>query len=859
MVHCLRYRSDVLLPHTPLAITSLTPAFLMCSRAFTIVLYLVMAFGVASAMSPYDNPQTLLIEARTKASAGQTAEATALYRRAIALLPTDANVRIEFACLLARSGETRAEAERVYRQALTLAPRDASLIIKYATTLVSVGEAETAAAEYRRAFEIAPTSEIALQGYVRHISRLGAAPAAIRQHFEGLAATPNNLAARLLLAELLRSEGRYSDALDQFSVAQRRAPDNVIATQGVAESWLALGFFKQSEELFAHAAARSGRARGLAGQARALLAGGRPEAALRLLLVNSAEIEREPLALIALADIHRALDQPTNERATLERALALDAHGNTPAVLGRIARVAFETEDREASRVACERLLTLDPRNAIGTVGLEVIGGASPQIVTNAEESASPRRAGFDRERAEAALFWDQPALALPSLRRALEVWPDSPRLLFALGTALLETDAEGAAAAFSRITDRRNLRALLRQAQTASVLRNFTRALSIYRYVLGLDPSNFRALLGQAEMLGRTGDEQQAAALFADLVRRTPDSSAAYVGFRDVLVALGRSHRTRPSEFTLSPRANGSSNEQRASAITIELVEPVLETGDQLRIRVTGRPELNAQFQVDENGMVDVPLLSERIGARCLTERELSNRIAEQLRARLAGRVTVETQLTGFQRGSLTVSGAVYLPGSFQIRTTFDLRQSLMVAGGATPRAGRSIYVVRSPNPCVANQNPVTEQVEIYGRAAVEAGQSGLARPLGAGDIIVVPENDTAFIVGAVVRPSAITVRDGLTLSMVVQSLGGTQTNAQRSSVRLRRLSPDGGSLQQFSVNLDDIEQQRVGDVVLRPGDIVEIPFVSGETGRHSFAELLRRIVSTARPASTANLSRSN
>jgi hypothetical protein len=48
--------------------------------------------------------------------------------------------------------------------------------------------------------------------------------------------------------------------------------------------------------------------------------------------------------------------------------------------------------------------------------------------------------------------------------------------------------------------------------------------------------------------------------------------------------------------------------------------------------------------------------------------------------------------------------------------------------------------------------------------------------------------------------------------------------------------LTPDGGDYQKFSINLDDIEGRRIGDIILRPGDIVEIRNATGKSAQRPY-----------------------
>ncbi|HYE65340.1 MAG TPA: SLBB domain-containing protein, partial [Pyrinomonadaceae bacterium] len=526
--------------------------------------------------------------------------------------------------------------------------------------------------------------------------------------------------------------------------------------------------------------------------------------------------------------------------------------------LERLARVRLEMGDRAASRAACEQLLMLDPRSATGILGLGLTGPTPmAQQAPEVRETSPTRRAGADRELGEAALFWQQSTPALTSLRRALDVWPDSPRLLLAVGQALIRAkDTEGAATLFARVAMANGRRpdALFGLAQAEMMRRNPQRALAIYRDLLRLDPNNFRALSEEAAALQLTGDDEQAAVLLTDLARRAPESVSINARLRESLFAIGRSYRSSAPE-PAALRVVGASKDQATPAMPSP-VEPVLGAGDAIRVRVVGRPEFGAEARVDVDGAIRLPFLKEALSARCLTERELSAQISRRVGAQLAG-AAFEVSITELRRAPLVLAGAVHLPGSFNVRVALDLRESLMLASGATTRAGRSIFILRGTSGCDLQPTDKTAgQIETYERAAAEEGRIKLAQPVRPGDAVIVPERDAAFITGAVARPSIVSARENLTLLAAVRQLGGTLSEARRDNVRLLRLLPDGASRQQFIINLNEIEQHRVGDVKLLPGDIVEVPSNNGKGWASSFAALLQRsLLNTGSLAPTSPL----
>ena len=768
----------------------------------------------ANAANDFADPHKVISLARALIKSGHAADVETLYRRAVAVWPEDAGLRRDFARLMASDKATRAGASKAYSEAVELAPRDAVLAAEFAEFLAASGDGVASAIQYRRAFELDPQSQAALGGYVRQVSRLGAAPVAIRQISANLTRTPDDLPGRLALGALLLSEARASDALDQFLRALRADPANRLAARAAAEANLALGFYGQAELLFSRA--RETPAKALADKARVLLASGRPEAALSVLQAGAADVEKEPEALVALSDAYRALGDSARERSVLENLVSLHGASQSPA-LERLARSHWEAGDRESSRALCERLLQADPKNPAGTFCLIALGAPADELPLVKDANTPQRRAGLDQELGEAALSWGQADEAAARLRRVVQQRPNSQRALLALGAALTRVgDAAGAASAFAAC-DRRNLTALLGLAEALLRQGNAKGCAAVLRQALGLDDNNFRAGLLLAEASRRLGDDGAAVLLLTDLARRAPESKSVRNSLNEALLSLDRPYR-----------AGSRQGESLHGGL------PLLP-GDTVRVSFPGRAASAAEASLDESGWLRLPRL-DPINARCMTADELAAEIVRRAGSP-TGAPPIEVAPVRLQRAALTVAGAVYTPGGFLVRRGLDLREGLMLASGARPEAGRGVYVVRWAGTC----GRAGGEVEVYGRAAAEEGRVRLERPLRAGDLLFVPEADAAFVTGRVARPGVVAARAGMTLRQAVEGAGGVTEGARREAVRLLRLLPDGSAYRQFTVDLAEVERGGIGDVVLRPGDVIEVPSASGG-GLNSLGELLQR-----------------
>ncbi|MCP9495872.1 MAG: SLBB domain-containing protein [Pyrinomonadaceae bacterium MAG19_C2-C3] len=794
---------------------------------------------------------------------GLTAETLERYRQAAALDREGMNARRRVVMLLANDPATRLEAELIYERLSHITPNDFALAIERADNLARLNDSVKAILLYRRAFEINPESEVALSGYLREIAKIGATSVAIEQTAKLLEGKPENLAARLQLAELLRDEGHFKDALNQYFLAKRLSPRNAIALRGAAEAWLAQGYVAYAEEAFDELVKQSNQPISRDDRARLLIAENRLSAALKLLLANSSHPadKRELNAFLTLADLQYGLNDLTGARMTLNQLLALIPVGESPdkriAALERLARVSYKLNDPTATRAACERLLSLEENNTIALLGLQIIkepdSSSSIKIRTpvdsaseSSEEARARRRAAFDRATGEAALFWNKPEVAKTYLQRAAAILTRSPRISLTLAAtfqALNDLDAASAAYASVDAKGGRNLRALFGQAAVEVKRGNNAAALALYRFVLRLDATNLHALAGEAAAIERDGNFGEAAALYAELLKRAPEVAEFREGLVKGLAELGRS---------------GYATASAGSSPAV-----LFASGDKLRVQVSGKLRFDGEAEINYAGYMSLPFLTRTLNAVCLDTAQLQNEIAKFSRLPINSS-DVKISIVKYGRAPLSVAGAVYIPNIFYVRKKLNLRQSLMLASGTTQNAGNIVYVVRNVGGilCRAEESlaAAPKRVETYfqineksdgtvnNQTAMSDNFAG-APVLQAGDLVFVPDREAVFIYGAVARPQIVKARSGLTLLELVRTAGGTLDKAKRGQVKLIRLQRQGATSQKFAVNLDDIEQNRLGDVILLPGDMVEIPFSDTSSANASLARILRQAASGAMP----------
>lgn len=271
---------------------------------------------------------------------------------------------------------------------------------------------------------------------------------------------------------------------------------------------------------------------------------------------------------------------------------------------------------------------------------------------------------------------------------------------------------------------------------------------------------------------------------------------------------------------------------------------------GDVLDIRVFNKPQFSRDsVRVDGRGMIRMPLIQGEIQAACHTEEEVSREITT-LYLDYLRHPQVDVFVRDYQSQPVAVLGAVRTPSRFQLQRRVRLLELLSHVGGPTDTAGRTIQIVHTATPSICETPGQTESAQSEGSVLDnyklsetlkgEEQANPYVRP---GDFISIPEAEQAFVVGNVLRPAAISLKERITVSRAIAMSGGTLPDTKSDRVRIVRQPPGSDTKTEIFVDLKAIDKQKAEDVVLQAGDIVDVP-ASGTK------KLLRSLVGAVVPS---------
>jgi polysaccharide export outer membrane protein len=278
------------------------------------------------------------------------------------------------------------------------------------------------------------------------------------------------------------------------------------------------------------------------------------------------------------------------------------------------------------------------------------------------------------------------------------------------------------------------------------------------------------------------------------------------------------------------------------------------LGPGDVLDVRIYNRPQLSRDaVRVEGNGVIRMPLIETEIQAACLTEGELAKEIATRY-TKYYRNLQVDVFIKEYHSRQVAIIGAVNEQGRFELQRRVRLLELLTYAKGPSPKAGQTINVVHSTAPSFCQK---ANDDEISAFASYRLSDTLLGEPkanpyLEAGDIVTLPDADQVYVVGNVVMPLTIPLKEPITVSRAIAMAGGTRQDTKKDKIRIVRQEPGAQTKKEMLIDLSAIEKRQAEDIQLQPNDIVDVPTSAGRSllrsliggGTQSLTQLPVRVV---------------
>lgn len=122
--------------------------------------------------------------------------------------------------------------------------------------------------------------------------------------------------------------------------------------------------------------------------------------------------------------------------------------------------------------------------------------------------------------------------------------------------------------------------------------------------------------------------------------------------------------------------------------------VADVIAPGDKVHVSVFGVDSLSGDFLVEENGLIDYPLIG-LVQAQGQTPEQFAKSLAARLGEKDLRNPDVRVAVVEQAKQTVTVEGAVKQPAVVAIRGQTSLLQAIALAGGTTPDAETKQIIV--------------------------------------------------------------------------------------------------------------------------------------------------------------------
>ncbi len=258
-----------------------------------------------------------------------------------------------------------------------------------------------------------------------------------------------------------------------------------------------------------------------------------------------------------------------------------------------------------------------------------------------------------------------------------------------------------------------------------------------------------------------------------------------------------------------------------------------VLGPDDQIKIWALGVEEIpDRPFRIGSDGGVDLPVVG-RVEAKGLTVEQFRVELLKRLEHQV-WKPQVSVEVVEFGSQPVTVLGAVVKPGTVQLQGRKNLAELLSLAGGTRPDAGYDVRISREKRYGAIPLDSAhwawdgdysVADVNLKSLLAGDNPACNIA--IKPHDVITVPTAETAYVIGAVVKPGTIVLAERQTIS-VLQALAmanGLGKNAKPQNAKILRTAPGSSQRTELPIDLKRIMEGRGEDVSLKANDVLLVP----------------------------------
>lgn len=252
----------------------------------------------------------------------------------------------------------------------------------------------------------------------------------------------------------------------------------------------------------------------------------------------------------------------------------------------------------------------------------------------------------------------------------------------------------------------------------------------------------------------------------------------------------------------------------------------------DLLVVDVLGQEGLKRELRVNGQGQISMPLVGV-ISVAGLSTRQIEDRLRQAYGTEYLRNPQVNVEVKEFHHQRVALTGAVMKPGYYDIIGPRSLLEVLSMAGGLGnkpgPEAGDVVYVIKKQDASdprtttVRAFAPQTKTTVINLQRLFSGQASELNLMVENGDVVYVPFAGNAYVLGAVKKPTNVTVKDNLSLSQAIAMAGGIDPLYATYNIAIMRFDEQGRPIR-VEANLKDITSGKEADIPIKDNDAIVV-----------------------------------
>lgn len=254
------------------------------------------------------------------------------------------------------------------------------------------------------------------------------------------------------------------------------------------------------------------------------------------------------------------------------------------------------------------------------------------------------------------------------------------------------------------------------------------------------------------------------------------------------------------------------------------------LGPGDIINVSIFagGEEQINVNLTVSDKGMINAPFIGP-IKAEGLTVSGLEGKLHTPLEEEYFVNPQIHIQVTEYHSLQYSISGAVKLPGKYEMKSVTTVMELIAKAGGVSSDRGNVAYILRDKKN-KAGDSVTNDPIKIDLVRLLDGGDMSLNQKLKSGDSVYIPRakglkqsDSKVYVAGKVKNPGLHDFQPGLTALSVCIMAGGFDKFAAPNRATIVRM--EGDKQKVIKVNLEHVVEGKIADIPLKPGDRLHIP----------------------------------